>query len=154
MHQNNFFSFKIYEIFMKEHCKFSIHNNLRNKNLKIDFSFDSTHWTSFIKVGSKLREGGGSRHILSWDRPDFRIVAASWPDFCGLSSNMVYLFGYKRIEPSSWYWRGKALFAVYWWSYQVALMPSCKMLIRSYMFLMSIVGVIFGWPGIIQLVVR
>ena len=38
-------------------------------NRKIDFSFDSAHCASFMKVGSKLIGGGGGRlHILSWDR--------------------------------------------------------------------------------------
>ena len=39
---------------------------------KIDFSFDSAHCASFIKMGAKLRGGGGrvGLHILTWDRAD------------------------------------------------------------------------------------
>ena len=54
----------------------NFHDNSKNKNRnnqKINFSFDSTHCPSFMKMGSKLREGGvdareGSLHILSWGR--------------------------------------------------------------------------------------
>ena len=37
----------------------NFHDNPKNKNWKIDFSFDSTHCEFFMKVGSKLRGGGG-----------------------------------------------------------------------------------------------
>ena len=36
----------------------NFHDNSKNKNRKIDFSFDSANCTSIMKVGSKLREGG------------------------------------------------------------------------------------------------
>ena len=46
--------------FCSKICQFLInsHDNLKNKNWKIDVSFVSAHCTSFMKVGSKLRRGG------------------------------------------------------------------------------------------------
>ena len=35
-----------------------LHNNSKNKNRKIYFSYDSAHCASFMKMGAKLREGG------------------------------------------------------------------------------------------------
>ena len=51
-----------------KNSKFSINflDNAIHKNRKTDFSFDSAHCASFMKVGSKLR--GGGLHNLSWDR--------------------------------------------------------------------------------------
>ena len=37
----------------------NFHDNLKNKNRKIDFSVDSAYCASSMKLGSKLREGGG-----------------------------------------------------------------------------------------------
>ena len=57
-------------IFLLKSPKYSMnfHDNSKDKNKKIDFSFDLPHCTSFMKVGSELR-GGGALHITSWDRP-------------------------------------------------------------------------------------
>ena len=64
---DNYFS--SYDQFCSKNCQFSMnfHDNSRNKNRKIVFSFVSAHCATFMKVGSKLR--GGGLHILSWDRP-------------------------------------------------------------------------------------
>ena len=35
------------------------HDNSKNKNRKIDFSFDSAHCTTFMRIGAKLRGGEG-----------------------------------------------------------------------------------------------
>ena len=43
----------------------NFHDNSKNKNFKIDFSFDSALCTSFMKMEAIL-EGGGL-HILTWD---------------------------------------------------------------------------------------
>ena len=66
-------------IFVLKAPQFSMnfHDNPKNKNQKIDFSFDSAHCTSFIKMGAKLR--GGGLYILSWEKPNctFSIDLAS-----------------------------------------------------------------------------
>ena len=33
----------------------NIHDNSKNKILKIDFTFDSAHYISFMKMGAKLK---------------------------------------------------------------------------------------------------
>ena len=61
----------IFRHFCFKNCKFSMnfHDNSKNKSGKIVFSFVSGHCASFMKVGSKLRGGGGAGlHILTWDR--------------------------------------------------------------------------------------
>ena len=45
----------------------NFNDNLKNKNWKIVFSFDSAYCASFIKMGAKLR--GGGLHIFSWKKP-------------------------------------------------------------------------------------
>ena len=61
------FYFWSYGYFCSKNCRFSMnfHDNLKNKNRKIDFSLDSAHFASFIKTGAKLRVGG--LHMLSWE---------------------------------------------------------------------------------------
>ena len=44
----------------------NFHDNSKNKNQKIDFSFVSASCALSIKTGSKLREG---LHIVSWEIP-------------------------------------------------------------------------------------
>ena len=67
------------------------HDNSKNKNRKIHFSFESTHCASFMKVGSKLKGEGRSRgglYILSWNRAvkyhtiefQFQSSAIQFPD--------------------------------------------------------------------------
>ena len=41
----------------------NFHYNSKNKNRKIDFSFDSAHCASFMNVGSKLKEGGENGEV-------------------------------------------------------------------------------------------
>ena len=43
----------------------NFHDNLKNKNRKIDFSFVSAHSAYFMKMGEKLGGGGGGLHILA-----------------------------------------------------------------------------------------
>ena len=50
----------------------NIHNNLKNKNQKTNFSFDLALCTSFMKMGAILRSegGGGSTYpYLGQDTP-------------------------------------------------------------------------------------
>ena len=56
-------------IFVLKCPQFSMnfHDNTKNKNWKIDFSFDSALYASFMKLATKLRDGG-VLHILTWDR--------------------------------------------------------------------------------------
>ena len=53
----NFTIFRVMVIFFTQTHQFSMnfHDNLKNKNRKIYFSFVSTHCLSFIKTESKLR---------------------------------------------------------------------------------------------------
>ena len=53
---------------------FTITRKINRKNRKINFSFDSAHCASFMKIGSKLRGGRGGLHILSWDRALLLII--------------------------------------------------------------------------------
>ena len=56
---------------MYKNCKFlmNFHDNSKNKNRKIDFSFGSSHCESLIKTGAKLREEG--LYIHSWEKPSY-----------------------------------------------------------------------------------
>ena len=49
----------------------NFHDNSKNKKRKIDFSFDSAHYVSFIKTGEKLR--GGGLNILSLEKTSILI---------------------------------------------------------------------------------
>ena len=74
--------------FCTKNCQFSMnfYDNSKNKNRKIDFSFDSAHCTPFTKMGAKLRRGGGGcLHILTWDRT--RIFPA---DLATFEENLVF----------------------------------------------------------------
>ena len=51
----------------------TISHNSKKKNRKIEFSFDSALCTSFMKIGAKLR-GGGGLHILTSDRPNLFFI--------------------------------------------------------------------------------
>jgi len=44
----------------------NFHDNSKNKNRKIDFSFVSAHCASFIK--NRIKTEGGGPHILSWEK--------------------------------------------------------------------------------------
>ena len=54
-------------IFVLKSPQFSMnfHDNSKNKNLKIDFSFVSAHYASSIKNESKLRRRGGGGFCIS-----------------------------------------------------------------------------------------
>ena len=69
------FSYSSYGHFCTQNCQFSMnfHDNPKNKNRKMDFSFVSAQSASFMKIGAKLREGGGL-HILSWDRAEIGYI--------------------------------------------------------------------------------
>ena len=56
-----------YGHFCTKNCQFSMnfHDNSKNKNWKIEFSFDSAHCTSFMKVGLKLMVGGSGVVCIS-----------------------------------------------------------------------------------------
>ena len=56
-----FFQFLFFELwsFLYPNFRWIFHDKSKNKNQKIDFSFDSAHCASFIKNGAKLRGGGG-----------------------------------------------------------------------------------------------
>ena len=56
------FKFSSYCHFYTKNCHFSkkFHDNSKNKIRKIDFSFDSAHCASFMKMRAKPR--GGSAH--------------------------------------------------------------------------------------------
>ena len=58
-----------YGHFCTKNCQFSMnfHDNSKNKNWKIDFSFNSALCASYMKIGAKLR-GQGGLHILTWGR--------------------------------------------------------------------------------------
>ena len=56
-------------LFFELTCMQRVTNSSKNKNRNNDFSFDSAHCASFMKVESKLR-GGERLHILSWDRAE------------------------------------------------------------------------------------
>ena len=53
------FILRVMVIFVTSSHQFSMNfrDNLKNKNRKIDFLFDSKHCASFIKTGAKLRGG-------------------------------------------------------------------------------------------------
>ena len=40
----------------------NFHDNFSIKNRKMDFSFNSAHCASFMKMEAKLKEGGGSAY--------------------------------------------------------------------------------------------
>ena len=58
--QFSVFYFSSYGNFCAQNCQFSMnfHDNSKNKNKKMDFSFNSAHYASLIKMGAKLRGGG------------------------------------------------------------------------------------------------
>ena len=61
------FYFSNYGHFCNKNGQFSMHfhDNLKNKNRTIDFSFDSAHRASFMKMGAKLKGvGGGAPFII------------------------------------------------------------------------------------------
>ena len=55
------FHFSSYGHFCTKNCQFSMnfHDNSKKENPKIDFSFDLAHCASLMKMGSKLKRGGG-----------------------------------------------------------------------------------------------
>ena len=59
-----FLFFELWSFFILKSPKFSMnfHDNSKDKNQKIDFSFNSAYFASFIKTGAKL-------DILSWKIP-------------------------------------------------------------------------------------
>ena len=60
------FIFRV-KIIFGHFCTPSFNEFFSRKKSEMDFSFDSAHFASFMKVGSKLRGGGGLRK-LNWDR--------------------------------------------------------------------------------------
>ena len=61
------FIFRVINIlghFCSKNCQYSMnfHDNSKNKNQKYDFTFDSAHCPSFMKMGANLREGGWSAY--------------------------------------------------------------------------------------------
>ena len=77
--QSNDFSdfyFSSYDHFCTQNCQFSMncHDNSKNKDRKIDFSFDSAYCASFFKMEAKLRGRRAGVHILSWELPNFLIL--------------------------------------------------------------------------------
>ena len=64
-----FWFFELWSFLYSKQPQFSMnfHDNSKNKNQKIDFSFDSVHYASFITTWAKLR--GGRLHNLSWEIP-------------------------------------------------------------------------------------
>ena len=48
----------------------NFHDNSKNKNQKIDFSFDSAHCASFIIIGAKLREEWGACKSIVGKKPE------------------------------------------------------------------------------------
>ena len=56
--------------FCTKNCQLSInfHDNSKNKNRKMDFPFDSAHWASFMKMGSKLRGRVCISLVGTWSR--------------------------------------------------------------------------------------
>ena len=55
-------------------------DNSKNNNRKMDFSFDSAHCTSFMKVGSKLRVGVRKSLVGTGPRYRTKILIASIED--------------------------------------------------------------------------
>ena len=80
---SDFFDFSSYGHFCSKNCQFSI-----NKNWKIDFSFNSAHCASFMKVGSKLR--GGGLHIHSWDRAMYIYMHVIWSKLYTITYEQLY----------------------------------------------------------------
>ena len=77
----------------------NFHDNLKNKNRKIIISFVSAHCASSMKVGSKLRVGGGLL-VVSWERAEkstFRFVffelwtILKWSSFLFLEYRLMYV---------------------------------------------------------------
>ena len=54
--------------FCTNNCQFSMnfHDISKNKNRKIDFSFDSSHCASIVKIGAKLSERGGGGSVYPY----------------------------------------------------------------------------------------
>ena len=91
----------IFRHFCSKNCQFSMnfHDNYKNKerkNRKTVFSFVPAHCASFMKVGSKLREGG--LLVVTWDR------ASIW--------NYIYIYKWKYIYNSRSITPGCALWAM------------------------------------------
>ena len=72
--KNKFFDFYFssYSYFCSKTCQFSrnFHDNFKNKNRKIYFSFVSAHCASFMKIWTFLR--GEGLHILTFDMARFK----------------------------------------------------------------------------------
>ena len=68
------FYFSSYGHFCSRNCPFpmNFHDNSKNKNRKMDFSFDSALYASFMKMGVKLR--GGSAYPYLGQGPSYEIV--------------------------------------------------------------------------------
>ena len=54
-----FLFFELWSFLYSKHpnCLMNFYDKSKNRNLKIDFSFDSAYCASVMKVASKLREG-------------------------------------------------------------------------------------------------
>ena len=81
-------------IFVLKSSQFSMnfHDYSKNNNWKIDYSFHSAHCASLMKVGSKLKGGGGDLHILNWEK------AAFYLQFRVISMNMKQLHFFVSCE--------------------------------------------------------